>query len=36
VGSDWTPYAKPQPDTGHFWVKLLEEVRGTVPKVKVA
>jgi tetrathionate reductase subunit B len=36
VGNDWTPYAKPQPDTGQFWVKLLEEVRGTVPKVKVA
>jgi Fe-S-cluster-containing dehydrogenase component len=20
-GNDWTPYAKPQPETGHFWVK---------------
>jgi len=36
VGNDWTPYAKPQPDTGQFWLKLLEEVRGSVPKVKVA
>jgi len=36
VGNDWTPYAKPQPDTGQFWVKILEEVRGTVPKVRVA
>ena len=36
VGNDWTPYAKPQPDTGQFWLKLTENVRGTVPKVKVA
>jgi tetrathionate reductase subunit B len=33
--NDWTPYAKPQPDTGQFWLKLDEYVRGTVPKVKV-
>jgi tetrathionate reductase subunit B len=33
--NDWTPYAKPQPDTGQFWLKLSEHVRGTVPKVKV-
>jgi tetrathionate reductase subunit B len=33
--NDWTPYAKPQPDTGQFWLKLHEHVRGTVPKVKV-
>lgn len=36
VANDWTPYAKPQPDTGQFWLKLKEETRGTVPKVKVA
>ena len=35
VGNDWTPYAKPQPDTGHFWLKLNEYIRGTVPKVKM-
>jgi Fe-S-cluster-containing dehydrogenase component len=35
VGNDWTPYAKPQPDTGQFWMKMHEKVRGTVPKVKV-
>jgi len=34
-GNDWTPYAKPQPDTGQFWLKLSEHVRGTVPKVKM-
>jgi tetrathionate reductase subunit B len=36
VANDWTPYAKPEPETGHFWLKLSEHVRGTVPKVKVA
>ncbi len=36
VANDWTPYAKPQPDTGQFWVKMKEDIRGTVPKVKVS
>jgi tetrathionate reductase subunit B len=36
VANDWTPYARPQPETGQFWLKLSEKVRGTVPKVKVA
>ncbi|MEM3666063.1 MAG: 4Fe-4S dicluster domain-containing protein [Candidatus Bathyarchaeia archaeon] len=35
VGNDWTPYAKPQPDTGHFWLKMEEFERGTIPKVRV-
>jgi Fe-S-cluster-containing dehydrogenase component len=35
VGNDWSPYAKPQPDTGQFWLKLNDYVRGTVPKVKL-
>ena len=34
-GNDWTPYAKPQPETGQFWLKLSEYTRGTVPKVRV-
>jgi len=34
-GNDWTPYAKPQPDTGHFWMKIREMERGSIPKVKV-
>jgi len=34
--NDWTPYAKPQPDYGQFWLKIKETVRGTVPKVKVS
>lgn len=36
VANDWTPYAKPQPDTGQFWIGVKETVRGTVPKVKVS
>ncbi len=36
VGNDWTPIAKPQPDTGHFWLQLSENIRGQVPRVKVA
>jgi tetrathionate reductase subunit B len=35
VGNDWTPIAKPQPDTGHFWHKITEIVQGSVPKVRV-
>jgi tetrathionate reductase subunit B len=35
-GNDWTPYAKPQPDTGQFWSKLNEYVRGNVPQVKMS
>jgi tetrathionate reductase subunit B len=35
VGNDWTPIAKPQPDTGQFWLKMHEYIRGTVPKVKM-
>ncbi len=36
VGNDWTPYAKPQPDTGQFWMGLTEKVRGHVPHVNVS
>ncbi|UWG98818.1 carboxypeptidase regulatory-like domain-containing protein [Dehalobacter sp. DCM] len=35
VNNDWMPYAKPQPDTGHFWMKLNEKTHGQVPKVKL-
>jgi tetrathionate reductase subunit B len=35
VGNDWTPIAKPQPDTGHFWMKVTDVVQGSVPKVRV-
>lgn len=33
--NDWMPYAKPQPDTGHFWMKVHETTHGQVPKVKI-
>lgn len=36
VDNDWTPYAKPQPDLGHFWMRVNEVERGVVPKVKVS
>lgn len=36
VDNDWMPYAKPQPDTGQFWLRVDESVRGSVPKVKVS
>jgi tetrathionate reductase subunit B len=35
VGNDWSPIAKPQPDTGQFWMHLQEYIRGTVPKVEM-
>ena len=35
VANDWSPYAKPQPDTGQFWMRQTEHIRGTVPKVKM-
>jgi Fe-S-cluster-containing dehydrogenase component len=35
-GNDWMPYARPQPETGQFWLKLNECIRGTMPQVKVA
>ena len=35
VANDWTPIAKPQPDTGQFWNKAINLERGTVPKVMV-
>jgi len=34
--NDWSPYAKPQPDTGHFWMRVDELERGQYPKVKLA
>ncbi len=34
--NDWTPYAKPQPQTGQFWCKVEEKERGQVPKVRVS
>ena len=36
VANDWSPIAKPMPEIDHFWFKMDERVRGTVPKVKVS
>ncbi len=33
--NDWRPIAAPQPDTGHFWMKVTDIVQGSVPKVRV-
>ncbi|MCL5734925.1 MAG: carboxypeptidase regulatory-like domain-containing protein [Actinobacteria bacterium] len=35
VANDWSPIAKPQPDTGQFWTKVINLELGTVPKVQV-
>ena len=34
-GNDWSPYSKPQPVMGQFWLHLLERQEGSTPKVKV-
>ncbi len=34
--NDWSPYAKPQPETGQFWIHVTEKVRGQVPWVRLA
>lgn len=34
-GNDWSPYAKPQPEWGHFWGELNYYERGKCPHVKV-
>jgi len=35
-GNDFPPYSVSQPNTGHFWMRLVEKERGQYPKVKVA
>lgn len=35
VDNDWSPIAKPQPDTGQFWLKISEYARGVLPRVRV-
>jgi tetrathionate reductase subunit B len=36
VDNDWTPYAKPQPDTGHMWMKSSYQEKGQYPNVKMS
>ncbi|MDR0514081.1 MAG: 4Fe-4S binding protein [Coriobacteriaceae bacterium] len=35
-GNEWPGYARSQPDSGQFWVRVTEKVRGSVPKVVVS
>jgi Fe-S-cluster-containing dehydrogenase component len=35
VGNDWSPYARPQPEIGQFWIKVEDFPQGTIPKVKI-
>lgn len=35
AGNNWPPYASAQPDVGQFWIKVQENVCGTMPKVKI-
>ena len=35
VGNDWSPYAKPQPEIGQFWLKVDQKTCGTAPKLKL-
>lgn len=34
--NDWSPYSKPQPEIGQFWIEVKEKVRGQVPVVKLS
>jgi len=36
VANDWSPYSKPQPEYGHFWMKLDKMERGSTPRVRVS
>ncbi|MBN2062127.1 MAG: carboxypeptidase regulatory-like domain-containing protein [Deltaproteobacteria bacterium] len=35
-GNEHTGYAASQPESGHFWMRIVERERGKFPKVKVA
>ena len=35
-GNDFPPYSLSQPESGHYWMRLVEKERGRFPKVKVA
>lgn len=36
AGNDWSPYARPQPEVGQFWIRVAENVMGTIPKVRIS
>lgn len=33
--NDWMPYAKPQPHSGQFWMRVEQKEHGQIPKVRV-
>ena len=35
VGNEWLPYAKPQPNTGQFWMRVKQREHGQIPMVSV-
>ena len=35
VGSAYSPWTKPQPDTGHFWIDVQPMERGRIPRVRM-
>lgn len=35
VANEWLPFAKPQPELGHFWCRIKETDHGQIPKVRV-
>jgi tetrathionate reductase subunit B len=35
VGSDYAPWTRPQPDTGHFWIAVHAMERGRIPRVRM-
>jgi len=35
VGNDYSPYAAPQPDSGHHWMRVDYNERGSYPKVRI-
>lgn len=35
VGRSYSPWTKPQPDTGHFWIDILSLERGRIPRVRM-
>ncbi len=36
VGNEYAPWAKPQPDTGQFWITTLAMERGQTPRVRTS
>ena len=35
VGSGYSPWTSPQPETGHFWIRVQSMERGRIPRVRM-